>query len=60
MGTLPNILDKYTPEDIFICDKTGVFFKLQPHKSFVLKGETCTGGKHRKERVTVLPFDNLR
>ena len=32
---------------------------MQPNKSYVLKGETCSGGKRSKERITVLPCANM-
>ena len=58
-GPLAHILATYAPEDIFNADETGLFYKMEPSSSYVLKGETCTGGKRSKERVTVLPCANM-
>lgn len=57
--TLTNILQEYSPDDVFNADETGLFWRMEPKKSFVLKGETCSGGKQSKERVTVLPCANM-
>ena len=58
-GPLATLLEDYNPDDIYNCDETGLFWKLQPNKSFIQKGETCSGGKRSKERVTVLPCANM-
>jgi transposase-like protein len=58
-GLLPTILAEYPPEDIFNCDETGLFYKMEPNKSFTLKGEDCHRGKRSKERITVLPCANM-
>ena len=56
---LPQILQEYKPEDIYNADETGLFYRLQPDKSLVLKGEDCRGGKRSKERVTIMPCCNM-
>ncbi len=58
-GPLAHILSTYSPDDIFNADETGLFYIMEPSSSFMLKGETCTGGKRSKERVTVLPCANM-
>ena len=57
--TLPSIMSKYSPDNIYNADETGLFFKLQPNKSLVYKGERCHGGKQSKDRLTVLPCANM-
>ena len=60
-GPLANILSEFSAEDIFNCDETGLFYKIEPEpsKSYVLKGKTCTGGKMPKEHTTVQPCANI-
>ena len=52
--TLPELLDKFPPENIFNADETGLFYKLQPDKTLAFKGQKCSGGKKAKDRLTVL------
>lgn len=51
---LPNLTKGYKPKDIFNADETGLFFNLLPDKSYVVKGDSCHGGKMSKLRLTVL------
>ena len=53
-STLPDLLKKYKPEDIYNADETGLFYKLQPDCTLAFKGEKCSGGKKSKDRLTVL------
>ncbi|XP_060851677.1 tigger transposable element-derived protein 4-like [Rhopalosiphum padi] len=55
---LPNLLKDYSPENIYNADEFGLFFKLMPDKSLVMKDETCHGGKLSKDRLTVLTCSN--
>ncbi|XP_054720672.1 uncharacterized protein LOC129230299 [Uloborus diversus] len=51
---LPNLLKDYAPEDVYNADEFGLFFKLMPDKSLVLKDEKCHGvlkQKYRKKLV---------
>ena len=41
-------------KDIFNLDETGVFYKMLLNSTHVLRGETCTGGKRAKDRLTLL------
>jgi hypothetical protein len=43
----------YEPRDVYSADETGLFFNLLPDRTFAYKGETCHGGKHSKDRLTV-------
>jgi hypothetical protein len=51
---LPKIIGKYQPKDIFNVDETGLFYNLRPSKTVTYKGDSCHGGTHSKQRVTVL------
>lgn len=52
--TLPQILQKYEPRDIFYADETGLFWRLSSDKTVSLK--TDNSGK---DRVTVLVGANM-
>lgn len=51
--TLPNLLQRFSPADVFNGDETGLFWKLTPQRTLAFVGEKCHGGKHSKERITV-------
>ena len=57
--TLPNILSRYSESDIFNADETGLYYRLLPDRSHVLKGENLAGGKKSKGRVTILVCANM-
>lgn len=59
METLPSIIADYDLKDIFNCDETGLFFRSIPDKTLCLKSDACKGGKHAKERLTVLLCCNM-
>ncbi|CAH4036248.1 unnamed protein product [Pieris brassicae] len=50
---------RYTPEEIFNADETGLFYNLTPDKTLKFKGEECKGGKLPKTRITVLVAANM-
>lgn len=52
------LISGYDPSEIYNADEFGLFFKLMPDKSLVLKNEKCHGGKLSKERLTVLVCTN--
>lgn len=54
LDLLPDLIAGYKPEDIANCDETAFFFRAIPKKTLHKKGEKCFGGKHSKERLTVL------
>ncbi|XP_057340566.1 tigger transposable element-derived protein 6-like [Microplitis mediator] len=56
---LLRLLKDYELRDIFNADETGLFFKCLPDKSLIFKNEKCHGGKHSKERLTVLLATNM-
>ncbi|UYV74636.1 hypothetical protein LAZ67_12000351 [Cordylochernes scorpioides] len=58
-GIIPSLLAKYSPQDIFNADETGLFYKLLPNQTMTIRGEKCEGGKKSKERITVLVCCNM-
>uniref|UniRef100_A0A8C4XHT4 HTH CENPB-type domain-containing protein n=1 Tax=Erpetoichthys calabaricus TaxID=27687 RepID=A0A8C4XHT4_ERPCA len=56
---LPEIVQDYSPDDIFNADETGLFFKCTPDKTMTFKGEPCHGRKKSKEHVTLLLGANM-
>jgi len=50
----PTIREGYSSKDIYNADETGLFYKCLPNRTLKFKGETCSGGKLAKERLTVL------
>lgn len=55
----PNIQQGYQAENIFNADETGLFYKLTPDKTLRFTGESCSGGKLSKDRITVLVAANM-
>ena len=51
---LPAILRQFSLADIFNMDEMALFWKLLPDNTHHFKGETCSGGKRPKDRLTVL------
>ncbi|CAI6370038.1 unnamed protein product [Macrosiphum euphorbiae] len=51
---ISEIVTGYEPQNIFNADETGLFYRALPDKTFSYKGESCSGGKIAKERLTVL------
>jgi len=56
---LSEIIKNYKSDDIFKEDEFGLFFKCLPNRKMHLKGESCSGGKQSKERVTVFIACNM-
>lgn len=54
-----DILGKYTPSDVYNADESGLFYQMLPKKTLALKGQTCHGGKHSKQRLTLLLCVNM-
>jgi hypothetical protein len=54
LESLPSLLDSYEPRDIYNADETGLFFNVLPARTLAYKGKSCHGGKHSKDRLTVL------
>jgi hypothetical protein len=43
------MLKDYKPEDIFNGDEFGLFWRLPPNKTFIVKGQTYKTGKKAKK-----------
>ena len=52
---LPTLLSNYGLENIYIVEEFGLFYQFLPDKSYQLKTEKYSGGKHIKIRLTGLP-----
>ena len=44
----------YEPCDVYSADEMGLFFNVLPDRTLAYKGESCHGGKHSKDGLTVL------
>ena len=55
----PNLVEGYTPDNIFNADETGLFWRLLPDKTMAFKGDKCHGGKKSKERITLMVGANM-
>jgi hypothetical protein len=58
-NVLQPLLEKYSPDDVFNADETGLYWRLLPDKTHAVVGEKCTGGKLSNERVTALVCANM-
>ncbi|GFV16139.1 tigger transposable element-derived protein 6 [Trichonephila clavipes] len=58
-NSLSDLIKEYEPPNIFNTDETGLFFKCLPEQTFTFKKEKCHGGKHSKERLTILLAVNM-
>ena len=57
--TLKPLLEQYNPCDIYNADETGLFHKCLPSRTLAFKGQTCSGGKLSKDRITLLVAANM-
>lgn len=55
----PNLRAKFSDDEIFNADETGLFYKLTPDKTLKFRGEKCSGGKLSKDRITVMVAANM-
>jgi hypothetical protein len=51
---LRQILDRFSPRDIYNADETGLFWKALPDRTLAFKNERVSSGKLSKERVMCL------
>ncbi len=56
---LPDLLQEYSPEDIFNADETGLYYRGLANRTLVTKGEKPAGTKTAKERLTLLVCTNM-
>ena len=50
---LKELIQSYDRKDVLNFDETGLFWKLLPKKSYVIKGSKHIGGKKSKKRITI-------
>lgn len=55
----PDLKARYSAENIFNADETGLFYRLTPNRTLKFRSEKCIGGKLTKERITVLVAANM-
>ncbi|XP_046680817.1 tigger transposable element-derived protein 4-like [Homalodisca vitripennis] len=58
-ASLPDLIKDYDPKNVFNADETALFFKCLPDKTYEIKEKKCHGGKHSKERITLLLASNM-
>jgi hypothetical protein len=51
---LLKVTEAYEPENMYSGDEAGLVFMLPLHEMLSLKGNSCTGGKNSKDRITVM------
>ena len=56
---LKDILDRYSPRDIYNADERGLFWKILPERSLGFIGEKYYGSKQEKARVTIFVCANM-
>lgn len=55
---LGEVVKGFAPADVFNADETALFWKLLPASTFAFRGDKCKGGKHSKDRITLLVGSN--
>ena len=56
---LAQLLQEYSPRDIYNADETGIYFRVVPHGFLCFSTDKLSGRKKAKERVTVLVCANM-
>lgn len=56
---LPNILSTFSPDNLYNCDESGLYFRAFSDRGFVTCGEELAGGKKAMARVTALLCANM-
>ena len=56
--TFPTLVSNYSLENVYNADEYGLFYQCLPNKSYQLKTEKYSGGKHSKIRITGLAAAN--
>jgi hypothetical protein len=54
VNVLPGLIEGYAAEDIYNVDKTGLFFKCLPDKTYGFSNEKCHGVNKSKDRLIVM------
>ena len=55
---IPTLLD-YSPRDIYNGNKTALFYKCLPHRTYYLAGDKSAGSAKCKDRLTLLIITNI-
>ena len=48
---LPELIKDHEPQDVFNVDEFGLFWRLAPNKTYLVKGDNFKSGKPSKERI---------
>ena len=56
---LPQLLQEYTPENIYNADETGLYYRATPDSSLCYTYEQISGSKRAMERITILLCANM-
>jgi hypothetical protein len=56
---MPGLIEGYAAEDIYNADKTGLFFKCLPDKTYGCSNKKCHDGKKSKDQLTVMECCNM-
>jgi hypothetical protein len=58
--TLPYLLERYDPSDVYNADETGLFYQCLPNKTFTFRGHAASRPvKESKQRLTLLLGANM-
>lgn len=56
---LPELIKDFKPEDVFNGDEFGLFWRMFPNKTYIIKGQKFKTGKKSKERISVFICANM-
>lgn len=56
---LPDILQKWNPDDIYNADETGIYYRAIPDGTLAVKSDKVAGSKKSKDRITALLAVNM-
>ena len=58
-GKLVEVLEKYSPKDVFNADETSLFWLILPDNSLGYAGQSHHGSKQSKQRITILVSSDM-
>ena len=58
-SVLPDLLEKYRPNNVYNADETGLYYRATPDGSLCYRHEKLSGSKKAMERITVLCCSNM-
>lgn len=53
------LISSYEPQNFFMVDETGLFYKVLLNRTLSFKNESCNSGIKSKEKLTVMLYVNL-